>query len=140
MAGRGGRSAKQKGSRNERWLVKLLIEAGFKASRTPLSGAIRALPQYGGGADIEVEMFNRKHRIEAKHHADGFARLYKWLEGVDFVIVRADRSEPLVVMPLTKLLEIATTAKQIGKEESIPASTLVAAVKGHIRRRKKGIE
>jgi len=102
----GGRSSKQKGSRNERWLVKLLIEAGFKAERSPLSGALRS-EKYGGGCDIEVAMFGRPHRIEAKHYANGFQRLYKWLTGVDLLIVRADRSEPLVVMPLSTLIELA---------------------------------
>jgi hypothetical protein len=56
-------------------------------------------------------MFGRSHRIECKHHANGFARLYKWLNGVDFLVVRADRSEPLVVMPLASLIEIAKQSK-----------------------------
>ena len=48
-------------------------------------------------------------------HANGFARLYKWLIGVDLLVVRADRSEPLVVMPLSTLIAIAKTAEQIGE-------------------------
>jgi Holliday junction resolvase len=110
-----GRASKQKGSRNERTLVKLLIEAGFAAERSPLSGALRS-EKFGGGCDVEVPMFGRRHRIEAKHHANGFARLYKWLDGVDFLVVRADRSEPLVVMPLARLIEIAKQAEQIGEQ------------------------
>ena len=110
-----GRASKQKGSRNERGLVKLLLDAGFAAERSPLSGALRS-SKYGGGCDIEVSLFGRPHRIEAKHHANGFARLYKWLVGVDLLIVRADRSEPLVVMPLSSLIEIAKTAEKIGKD------------------------
>jgi hypothetical protein len=112
----GGRSSKQKGSRNERSLVKLLIDAGFAAERSPLSGALPH-KKFGGGCDVTVAMFGREHRIEAKHHANGFARLYKWLVGVDLLIVRADRSEPLVVMPLSRLIEIAKTAEKIGEEK-----------------------
>ena len=105
----GGRASKQKGSRNERGLVKLLIAAGFAASRTPLSGALRE-SRYGGGCDVIVPLFGREHRIECKHHASGFARLYRWLVGVDLLVVRADRAEPLVVMPLSTLLAIAKQA------------------------------
>jgi hypothetical protein len=86
---------------------------GFAAERSPLSGALRS-EKFGGGCDIVVPMFGRSCRVEAKHHANGFARLYKWLVNVDFLIVRADRSEPLVVMPLSRLIEIA---------KQIPTST-----------------
>lgn len=106
----GGRASKQKGSRNERGLVRLLIEAGFQAERSPLSGALRS-ERFGGGCDVVVSMFGRQCRVEAKHYANGFARLYAWLRGVDFLIVRADRSEPLVVMPLKALIEIAKQAE-----------------------------
>jgi hypothetical protein len=112
-----GRASKQKGSRNEREIVKLLLEAGFTANRSPLSGALREA-RYGSGCDIEVAMFGRDHRIECKHHANGFARLYKWLTGVDFLVLRADRSEPLVVLPLTRLIEIARAARDYEKGNS----------------------
>lgn len=111
----GGRASKQKGSRNERDLVKLLLSHGFAAARTPLSGALRQV-RYGGGADVEATMFGRMHRIECKHHAVGFLKLYKWLVGVDLLVVRADRAEPLVVMPMSKLIEIAKAAEKIGEE------------------------
>jgi hypothetical protein len=111
----GGRASKQKGSRNERGLVKLLIGEGFAAARTPLSGALRHV-RYGGGCDVEVPLFGRSHRIECKHHANGFARLYKWLVGVDLLVVRADRHESLVVMPLSQFLELAKAAEKIGEK------------------------
>jgi Holliday junction resolvase len=111
----GGRSSKQKGLRHERGLVKLLLEHGFKAERTPLSGALGNV-KWGGGADVTVPLFGREHRIECKHHASGFLKLYRWLVGCDLLVVKADRSEPLVVMPLSNFLEIAKNAEQIGEQ------------------------
>jgi hypothetical protein len=47
-----------------------------------------------------------------KCRGDGFHQLYTWLDGADLLIVRADRSEPLVVIPLRLAVEIAKTAKK----------------------------
>jgi hypothetical protein len=38
--------------------------------------------------------------------------LYRWLDDRDFLIVRADRNEPLVVLPLKFAAEIAAIAKR----------------------------
>ena len=104
----GGRASKQKGNRGERHIVNLLRKAGMVANRLPLSGAVRG---EHGGCDVTVMMFDRKHRLEVKHHARGFRTLYRWLanEGdpVDMLVVRCDRAEPLVVMPLQALIELA---------------------------------
>jgi hypothetical protein len=45
--------------------------------------------------------------VEVKCRADGFKELYRWLVDRDILIVRADRSEPLVVLPLKLATEIA---------------------------------
>ncbi len=107
--GGGGRASKQKGNRAERYLVKILQTAGFSAERCPLSGAA---PGRFGGYDISVPLLGADRKVEVKHHANGFRQLYGWLEGVDFLIVKADRSEPLVVMPLRMAIEIATAAEK----------------------------
>jgi hypothetical protein len=52
--------------------------------------------------------------VEVKCRADGFRELYRWLIDRDILIVRADRSEPLVVLPLKLAAEIA--AKAAGHE------------------------
>ncbi len=103
---RGGRRSRQKGDRNERGLVKMLQLAGINALRTPLSGAVRS-SRFGGGYDVHIPLFGRELRSELKHHANGFQRLYKWLAPVDILVVRADHSEPLVVLPLKLMLDIA---------------------------------
>lgn len=37
--------------------------------------------------------------------------IYKWLDGVDVLIIRADRYEPLVVVPLKFAAKIAALAE-----------------------------
>ena len=104
----GGRASKQKGNRGERHVVNLLRKAGMVANRLPLSGAMRGAY---GGCDVTVTAFDREHRIEVKHHANGFQRLYSWLANkgkpVDLLVVRCDRAEPLVVMTLERFIELS---------------------------------
>ena len=104
----GGRASKQKGNRGERHIVNLLREAGLVANRLPLSGAMRG--KYGG-CDVTAVLFDREHRLEIKHHANGFQRLYAWLKPVDMLVVRCDHGEPLVVLPLQTLIELAKNSK-----------------------------
>jgi hypothetical protein len=87
-----GAKSKRKGYRLEHELVEKLRELGFQAERIPLSG------QAGGlfSGDLIVEGL----RGEVKGRANGFKGLYKWLEGVDLLFVRADNKEWLVVQRL----------------------------------------
>jgi Holliday junction resolvase len=107
----GGRASRQKGNRTERALVRALQESGFAAERVPLSGAARG--RFGG--DLSVPLLGVDRRVEVKVRGNGFGRLYSWLDGADLLIVRADRSEPLVVLPLRLALEIARAAER-GKQ------------------------
>ena len=91
----GGRASRQKGNRTERAIVRLLQERGLAAERVPLSGA--ACGRFGG--DVSVPVLGVDRRVEVKCRGDGFRKLYKWLAGADFLIVRADRRELLVVDP-----------------------------------------
>jgi Holliday junction resolvase len=59
---RGGRAAKQKGSREERHLAALLQEAGFAAKRVPLSGATGG--RYSG--DISIPLLGIDRTVEVK--------------------------------------------------------------------------
>jgi Holliday junction resolvase len=103
----GGRASHQKGNRTERAIVRALQDAGFAAERVPLSGAARG--RFGG--DVSVPLLGIDRRVEVKVRADGFRELYAWLDGADFLIVRADRREPLVVLPLKLATEIAVIAE-----------------------------
>ena len=104
----GGRATRQKGNRTERALVHLLQEHGFAAERVPLSGAARG--RFGG--DLSVPLLGVDRRVEVKARGNEFRRLYDWLGDHDFLIVKADRLEPLVVLSLKFASEIAALAEQ----------------------------
>jgi Holliday junction resolvase len=104
----GGRASRQKGNRTERAIVRLLQDHGFAAERVPLSGAARG--RFGG--DVSVPLLGIDRRVEVKCRGNGFRQLYEWLKGVDMLIVRADRCEPLIVLPLRLAAEIAGIAER----------------------------
>jgi hypothetical protein len=105
---RGGRSSRDKGARGERALVKFLQAAGFSAERVPLSGAA------GGrfSSDVSLPLLGVDRRVEVKCRATGFKQIYDWLSGADFLVVRADRAEPLVILPLKLAAEIAAATER----------------------------
>jgi len=102
-----GRAPRQKGNRVEREIVRLLQDAGFAAERVPLSGS--AGGSYVG--DITVPLLRRDLVCEVKARRHGFQQLYGWLDGRDLLIVRADRCQPLVVLPLELATKIAIIAE-----------------------------
>lgn len=89
-----GRSSKTKGTRAEREVAKLL-----NGKRVPLSGA--AGGEFAG--DVIDPILGRG---EVKRRRDGFKQLYTWLEGKDYLALRADRREWLIVLRLNDLKEI----------------------------------
>src|SRR5215472_18281639 len=103
----GGRASRQKGNRLERALVRALQNYGFAAERVPLSGAARG--RFGG--DLSVPLLGVDRRVEVKCRGNGFRQLYAWLNGADLLIVRANRAEPLVVVPFCFAVEIARAAE-----------------------------
>jgi hypothetical protein len=105
---RGGRASRDKGNRTEGAIVYLLQERGLAGERVPLSGAARG--RFGG--DISVPALGRDLRGEAKARGNGFNRLYDWLEGRDFLVLRADRKPLLVVTKLELAAEIVAAAEK----------------------------
>jgi hypothetical protein len=103
-----GRKSKDKGYRFERWLVNFLQGHGFAAERMPLSGALGG--RYGG--DVSSPVLGDDWRLEAKCRASGFAQLYDWLGTENHaLVVRADRREPLIVMPLRRAMDVLKRAE-----------------------------
>jgi hypothetical protein len=84
-------------------LVRLLQDHGLGAERVPLSGAVGG--SYVG--DLTVPLIGRDHVVEVKVRGTGFNQLYDWLDGRDILVVKADRKEPLVVIPIKLAVEIA---------------------------------
>jgi Holliday junction resolvase len=104
----GGRASREKGNRTERAIVRLLQDRGFAAEKVPLSGAVGG--RFGG--DVSVPLLGIDRRAEVKCRSDGFRELYGWLEGHDFLIVKADRKPLLVVVPLSLAVEIVAMTER----------------------------
>jgi len=105
---RGGRRSRDKGNRDERAIVTFLQDSGFAAERVPLSGS--AGGKYVG--DVTIPLLGRDLCAEVKVRAHGFSQLYSWLDGREILIVRQDRREPLVILPLRLAAEIAGRAER----------------------------
>ena len=105
----GGRSPKRKGVRVERELVNELVALGLPCRRVPLSGA--AGGQWSG--DIHIPLLGRIRRAEVKARAN--LQLYSWFKSADLLIVKADRRDPLAVLPLPLLVELMLAAERAFK-------------------------
>jgi Holliday junction resolvase len=101
-----GKAPRQKGDRAERDLVKRLQAAGLPARRVPLSGSVKGYP-----GDVSATVGGREVTLEVKSRKN-FATLHAWLDERDALVLKADRSEPLLVVRLNTLLEL------LGKPEA----------------------
>jgi Holliday junction resolvase len=110
----GGRAPKAKGSRFERALVRLLQDHGLASERVPLSGAVGG--RYSG--DLTCPLLGVDRTVECKSRKDGFRELYSWLQARDLLVVKSDRRDALVVLPLKLAVEIAMAAER-GKSPKI---------------------
>jgi hypothetical protein len=112
---RGGRRSRDKGNRTERAIVAFLQNSGFAAERVPLSGS--AGGKYVG--DVTIPLLGRDMCVEVKVRAHGFGQLYAWLDGREILIVRQDRREPLVILPLRLAAEIAGHAERSARQHPL---------------------
>ena len=85
-----GKSQRDKGQREERAIAHLL-------------GATKISAMHKPGHDLELE---DGRTVEVKIRASGFRLIYRWLEPVDILVIRADRQEPLVVVRLYNFREL----------------------------------
>jgi len=96
--------SRRKGLANERALVRWLQEHGFAAEKCSRSGYT--------GPDILWPLLGIDRVGEVKVRAKGFTQLYDWLSGNDFLVVRADRREPLIVLRLPLAASVAMAAEK----------------------------
>tara|TARA_Y200000002_G_C22662313_1_gene656357 strand:+ start:1552 stop:1881 length:330 start_codon:yes stop_codon:yes gene_type:complete len=89
-----GKASRDKGYRTENNVRKYAEIHGLKAYRVPLSGggSIKGDVVFNNGIDELVS--------EVKCRGNGFKNIYKWLEGNDLLILKADNKEFLAVIDL----------------------------------------
>lgn len=100
-----GKFSRDKGARFEREIVHIFQACGIAAERVPLSGAARGK----FSSDVSVPLGGADYRVEVKVRKNGFKMLYDWLYEVegnqqanDALVIKSDREEPLLVVPLRK--------------------------------------
>jgi hypothetical protein len=97
------RASRRKGATEERALVRFLQARGFAAEKSSRTGY--------RGPDLTVPLLGIERVVEVKCRANGFRELYAWLAGRDILIVRANRREPLCILPMWLASEIAAEAE-----------------------------
>jgi hypothetical protein len=100
-----GKRARRRGAGEERAIKRALQDEGFAAEKVSA--------MYKAGPDLSVPLLGADRAVEVKLRKNDFARLYAWLVDRDFLIVRADRKERLVVIPFKLAVEIAKRAEGI---------------------------
>jgi hypothetical protein len=106
-----GKASRDKGLRNELAIVKSLRDAQLPAQRVPLSGA--------SGGEFSGDVICCGLRIEAKVRKGGFREIYRWLEGNDCLVIKADRCNQLAVVPWPLFVELlkARQERENGERE-----------------------
>jgi hypothetical protein len=104
-----GRRSRDKGARIERAIVAALRGHDLTAEKISRTGY--------AGPDLRVRVLGQDRKVEVKARGHGFGQLYSWLSGSDILVIKADRAEPLVVMPLREAARIAA----IVEKQGIPA-------------------
>jgi hypothetical protein len=97
-----GRKSRDKGNRFERACVPAFVAFGLNCRRMPLSGALGG--EFAG--DIRAAIDGESRVFQLKCLANGWRTVYSALAGHDGLIIRADRSDPLVVLPLAYFLKL----------------------------------
>ena len=88
----------QKGYRVEREILQKFQAADFQV--------VRSAGSHGAG-DLYVEGLGSV-QIKARKSV----AIYNWFEGANILVLKADRKEPLVVVPLNRFLELLREANK----------------------------
>ena len=79
-----------------------LNKNGVHVKRVPFSGAAD-----GFKGDVIVTLKQKDYKLECKNRKD-FKTLYSWLENTDALMLKGDRKEMLLVMPLNNALKLVS--------------------------------
>lgn len=96
--------SKRKGNTYESELVHILQENGFKATRAWGSNG-KALGEAEGVDIVLIDSNNQKWLVQAKRRAK-LADYMKPPDGCEIVMMREDRGENLVVLPLQLFIKL----------------------------------
>lgn len=101
--------SKDKGTRAENEVVRILNEAGVDAKRQPMSGM---LADYKG--DVILPSGDL---IEVKNRESIANYIWEWLAqgGAKYLVLRKNHRVPLAVMPLTELGELLQIKQEYGQ-------------------------
>jgi hypothetical protein len=80
---------------------------------------------------VTIPLLGRDMCAEVKVRAHGFG--YAWLDGREILIVRQDRREPLVVLPLRLAAEIAGYADRNSQESRTVGDNQGPSLRPHVR-------
>lgn len=103
-----GKMQRDKGARVEREIVGLFNDCGVFAERVPLSGAVQFRDTRG--ADIDIYFQGKDNgamvgEVKARANGEGFKTLETWLGDADFLVLKRNRKEPMVLFPFHKLMQ-----------------------------------
>ncbi len=85
----------RKGARVEREVKKLFEEHGFKVIRSA-----------GSHGESDLYISNKEIHLGIQVKARKRVSLYSMLSGADALVIKGDRQEPLLVIPLKTFLEV----------------------------------
>ena len=81
----------------------VLTSNGIEAERVPLSGS------FGGKYDCDVVLGSVDHpkgKIECKNRESLSKYLWEWLEGNDYLVIKRNQKDPLVIMTMEDFVEL----------------------------------
>jgi hypothetical protein len=99
-----GRRSRTKGAAGELEGLHIGQNAGFAVTKRSR--------MYRSGHDLDWPLLGVERAVEVKRHANGQARLYRWLENAFAVLHRGDRRQWLVTLRLSDAIEIAKAAER----------------------------
>ena len=108
-----GKMQRNKGSRVEREMVELLRKHKIQSEKVPLSGAMQGFP-----GDINVYASDLHLVCEVKSRAKSLWKtLVNWLSGSDILILKANRQDPYVFMPMRVFIELVKSNQSLNVKQ-----------------------